>query len=164
MGYGQNLKKHLDEKGIKVSQLASITGINASTLYAIIQRDSPVRYDFALRIANVIEIPISDICKENPFQDDEIPYPPEKFENEPAFITALLADSRAGTTAKYHLKQVLKILGVEESAKVEQLITSYARLNDDGRKALFDFVNTLEKNLSDPKRVKKVAEIKNFKG
>ena len=81
MGYGTNLKKHLDDNKMSVSKLARKTGISATTLYSIISRDSAVRYDFAVRIANVLNIPISDICKENPYSDstDVLPHIPDEF-------------------------------------------------------------------------------------
>ena len=51
MGYGKNLKQVLDEKHMTVKELSRRAGISAPTLYSIIQRDSSVRYDHALRIA-----------------------------------------------------------------------------------------------------------------
>ena len=52
MGDGKNLKKYLDEKGTTVRKIAKATGISATTLYSIIQKDSNIRFDFALRLAN----------------------------------------------------------------------------------------------------------------
>ena len=49
MGDGKNLKKYLDEKGTNVRKIAKATGISATTLYSIIQKDSNIRFDFALR-------------------------------------------------------------------------------------------------------------------
>ena len=51
MGDGKNLKKYLDEKGTNVRKIAKATGISATTLYSIIQKDSNIRFDFALRLA-----------------------------------------------------------------------------------------------------------------
>ena len=50
MGDGKNLKKYLDEKGTNVRKIAKATGISATTLYSIIQKDSNIRFDFALRL------------------------------------------------------------------------------------------------------------------
>ena len=52
MGDGKNLKKYLDEKSTNVRKIAKATGISATTLYSIIQKDSNIRFDFALRLAN----------------------------------------------------------------------------------------------------------------
>ena len=48
MGDGKNLKKYLDEKGTNVRKIAKATGISATTLYSIIQKDSNIRFDFAI--------------------------------------------------------------------------------------------------------------------
>ena len=48
MGYGKNLKQALDDKGMTVRDLCRQTDISPTTIYSIIQRDSSVRYDFAL--------------------------------------------------------------------------------------------------------------------
>ena len=78
MGDGKRLKEILDEKGTNVRKLAKATFINASTLYAIIQKDSNIRFDWALRIANELDIDVHEICSATPFSgevtEDEI-YP-----------------------------------------------------------------------------------------
>ena len=62
MGDGKNLKKYLDEKGTNVRKIAKATGISATTLYSIIQKDSNIRFDFALRLANELQIDVNEIC------------------------------------------------------------------------------------------------------
>ena len=49
MGDGKKLKEILDSKNTNVRQIAKATGISATTLYSIIQKDSSIRFDFALR-------------------------------------------------------------------------------------------------------------------
>ena len=71
MGYGQNLKEILDRKGMTVKELAKKAGIAPTTIYSIIQRDTAVRFDTALRISNILDIPINSICKDNPYDDIE---------------------------------------------------------------------------------------------
>ena len=71
MGYGANLKKILDEKGITIKDLSRKTGIAATTLYSIVQRDASVRYDSAIKIAGILDIPINAICKDNPYDNDD---------------------------------------------------------------------------------------------
>ena len=67
MGYGKNLKNILDEKGMTVKELAKKAGIAPTTLYSIIQRDTAIRFDTALKISNILDIPINSICKDNPY-------------------------------------------------------------------------------------------------
>ena len=67
MGDGRKLKEILDIKGTNVRQIAKATGISATTLYSIIQKDSNIRFDFALRLANELEIDVNKICSASPF-------------------------------------------------------------------------------------------------
>ena len=47
MGDGSKLKEYLDVKGTNVRRIAKATGISATTLYSIIQKDSNIRFDYA---------------------------------------------------------------------------------------------------------------------
>jgi len=67
MGDGKKLKAILDSKGTNVRKIAKATGISATTLYSIIQKDSNIRFDFALRLANELEIDVNEICSASPF-------------------------------------------------------------------------------------------------
>jgi transcriptional regulator with XRE-family HTH domain len=56
--------------------VAKASGISASTLYSIIQKETNIRFDYALRIANELEIDVNEICSAIPFsgelKEDEI--------------------------------------------------------------------------------------------
>ena len=67
MGDCMKPKEILDSKGTNVRQIAKATGISATTLYSIIQKDSNIRFDFALRLANEFEIDVNEICSASPF-------------------------------------------------------------------------------------------------
>ena len=57
MAVGQNLKRVLTEKKIKVTELAEKTGISTNTLYAIIKRDSlNISYDNLINICEALRI------------------------------------------------------------------------------------------------------------
>ena len=71
MGYGKNLKEILDRKDMTVKELARRAGIAPTTIYSIIQRDAAIRFDTALKISNILDIPINSICKDNPYDDME---------------------------------------------------------------------------------------------
>ena len=64
MGDGKRLKEILDKQGLSVRKLAKETSISPTTLYSIIQKDTGIRYDFALRISNVLNIDVDDICSD----------------------------------------------------------------------------------------------------
>lgn len=57
MAIGKNLRKILSDKNMTVKELSRKTGITASTLYAIIQRDNlTIKPDIAQKICEVLEI------------------------------------------------------------------------------------------------------------
>lgn len=60
IGDGKKLKEILDSKGTNIRQIAKATRISATTLYSIIQKNSNIRFNFALRLANELEININD--------------------------------------------------------------------------------------------------------
>lgn len=67
MGDRKKLKEILNSKNTNVRQIAKATGISATTLYSIIQKDSNIRFDFALRLANKLGIDVNEICAASPF-------------------------------------------------------------------------------------------------
>lgn len=60
IGDGKKLKEILDSKCTNVRQIAKATRISATTLYSIIQKNSNIRFNFALRLANELEINMND--------------------------------------------------------------------------------------------------------
>ena len=73
MGYGIKLKELIEEKNLSVRQVANESGIAPTTLYSIISRDTNIRYDYALRIANILDVPVSELCNDiPPSQKDEV--------------------------------------------------------------------------------------------
>lgn len=60
VGDGKKLKEILDSKGTNIRQIAKATRISATTLYSIIQKNSNIRFNFALRLANELEINMND--------------------------------------------------------------------------------------------------------
>jgi len=69
MGDGKKLKEILDSKNTNVRQIAKAMEISATTLYSIIQKDSNIRFDFALRLAKKLEIDVNEICATSPFSN-----------------------------------------------------------------------------------------------
>ena len=73
MGDGKKLKEFIDSKGTNVRKIAKETGISATTLYTIIQKDTNIRFDFALRLANALDIDVNEICSTSPFSSKMMP-------------------------------------------------------------------------------------------
>ena len=67
MGDGKRLKEIIDAKGTNVRKVAKASGISGSTLYSIIQKDTNIRFDYALRLANEFDIDVNEICSASPF-------------------------------------------------------------------------------------------------
>lgn len=73
MGDGKKLKKFIDNKGTNVRKIAKETGISATTLYTIIQKNTNIRFDFALRLANALDIDVNKICSTSLFSGKMMP-------------------------------------------------------------------------------------------
>ncbi|MCR4647979.1 MAG: helix-turn-helix domain-containing protein [Lachnospiraceae bacterium] len=150
MGYGQNLKEILDSKDMTVKQLALKTKIAPTTLYSIIQRDAAIRFDTALKIANVLDVPVNSLCKDNPYDDMEtLPELPKIKKN--SANDAYMSD---------RTKYVLRLFDYEDLPKVDELIVDLYILDDNARKDLFDYIKMMKKNHTSPEREAEVKKIK----
>ena len=75
----EKLKKLLDDNRMSVKKLGKYTGIPPTTLYSILKRNSSIRYENAVRIANVfgiqpIEICSADVVSQELMGTEECPY------------------------------------------------------------------------------------------
>ncbi len=146
MGYGKNLKNLLDEKGMTVKELARKTGIAPTTLYSIIQRDAAIRFDTALRISNILDIPINSICKDNPYEDMEtLPKLPSDKER-------LIINMEKKAYFSDRTLKIIRNFDYTELPTVDQLIADFYVLDDTARKDVFEYLKIMKKNHSDPKR------------
>jgi len=70
MAIGKNLKKIIEDRNIKVSELSKISGIQSQTLYAIINRDNDtVKPDILRKIALAMNISVDELLGNIPFPD-----------------------------------------------------------------------------------------------
>ena len=147
MGDGKKLKEILDSKNTNVRQIAKATGISATTLYSIIQKDSNIRFDFALRLANELEIDVNEICAASPFSgaitEEEI-YP-------------TLPDGLNGALDGNRVKVYLK----NSMPDVDNLLTSFYQLDDEARK---EVVATIQFKLQYHRDAERTEQIKQIKG
>lgn len=150
MGYGKNLKDILDSKNMTVKELARKAKIAPTTLYSIIQRDTAIRYDTAFKIANILDVPVNSLCKDNPYEDGEIlPILPE-----------MVGDSSKSAFISTRTSKILKKFDFTELPMVDQLIADLYVLDDGARKELFDYVNLVKKYHTSPEREKELKSIK----
>lgn len=160
MGDGQNLKRVLDEKGMNIRKISKITGITASTLYSIVNRDSNLRYDWALRIANILNIEPEEICSNSPFSGElkkEDVYPTVK---DPK---GLLDNLRVNGYMEGSLTPLLRLYGPTAMPDVDKLLTDFYKLDDEARSEVIQFLNMKKKTHQDPKRVSDVKKIPGYK-
>ena len=157
MGYGKKLKSYLDEKGMTVKDISRLTNISPTTLYSIIQRDSDIRFDMALRISNILQIDVNEICKDNPYRDTD-----DDTEALPELLPewgGKLTKNNIKAYMKYRSLPILMLLGYDEMPNVDRLLAGYYKLTDEGRAQFFDLLDALSKRLEDPERSKKLKEI-----
>lgn len=146
MGYGKNLKDILDEKGITVKELAKKAGIAPTTLYSIIQRDTAIRFDTALKISNILDIPINSICKNNPYDSGKtLPKLPSDKE-------MLMAKLQKKAYFSDRTLKLVEMFDYTELPKVDQLIADFFVLDDVARSDLFEYIKIMKKNHSDSNR------------
>ena len=155
MGYGKNLKKILDEKGMTVKELAKKAGIAPTTLYSIIQRDTAIRFDTALKISHILNIPINSICKDNPYDTGET-LPTLPSDNERLMINLQKKAYFSDRTLK-----LIEKFDYTELPKIDQLIADFYVLDDTARSDLFEYIKIMKKNHSDSDRKKTASHLIN---
>ena len=161
MGDGKKLKEILDSKGINVRELSRMTGISHSSIYTSINRDSNIRFDYALRIANALDIDVNEICSASPFSgevtEDEI-YP-----TFPDGIHGVLENSRIKTYLIQSLSPLMHLFGSDKMPDIDNLLTSFYTLNDEARAEIIETIKIKQKFSSDPKRKEEIKNIQNWK-
>lgn len=124
MGYGKKLKEYIDKKGTNVRKIAKETGISATTLYSIIQRDTRIRLDYAIKIANVLDIDISEINDEILLPDTEM-MPPHGISNS-TYNTLLNLDKK-------------------QCQLLDEVLRNFFILDDDGREQILVLVKCMKR-------------------
>ena len=160
MGDGQKLKQLIEQRNTNVRQVAKATGISATTLYTIIQKDSNIRLDFALKLANELEIDVNEICSLVPFsgelKEDEI-YP-----ELPSNLKGALDSSRVKQYLKYSLFPLLHLYGKDSMPDLDKLLISFYQLDDEARREIMDTVQLKLQYHKDKNRAKDVNKIKGW--
>ncbi len=153
MGYGKNLQNAIKNSGMSVRHVASLAGISPDTLYSIIRRDSSVRFDHALRLSNVLGIDVTEICKDNPYQEGEVL--PEKLSE----LGGLTTHLNKASYIKSRTVPILMLFDYTEMDKTDQLLSKFYKLDDEGRETVFKVLSALELTNTDKERRKKLREI-----
>ena len=145
MGDGRKLKEYIDCKGTNVRKIAKATGISATTLYTIIQKDSNIRFE---------------ICSASPFSgtitEEEI-YP-----TLPSGLNGALDASRVKTYLKNSLYPLMHLFGKNSMPDVDNLLTSFYQLDDEARKEVVETIQFKLQYHRDPDRAEQVKQIKGW--
>ena len=160
MGDCTKLKEFIDKKNTNVRRIAKATGISATTLYSIITKDSNIRFDYALRLANELNIDVNEICSAVPFsgelKEEEI-YP-----TLPDGRHGMLDSSRVKTYLKNSLYPLMHLYGKNAMPDVDNLLTSFYQLDDEARKEVIDTIKLKLNYHKDPERAQQVKQIKGW--
>jgi len=157
MGDGRRLKEILDERNMSVRSVAKQAGISPTTLYTIVQNDTAIRFDFALRIANVLDIETSEICSKMPYEQNS---GEEVLPKLPSGLDDMMDGNRIKRYLNNSLYPLMNYFGKDNLPMVDQHLTNYYMLNDEGRKEVDQFIDSLLKIKKDPERAKDVKKIK----
>ena len=160
MGDGKKLKEFIDSKGTNVRKIAKETGISATTLYTIIQKDTNIRFDFALRLANALDIDVNEICSTSPFSGKMMPL--ETLPDFPSGINEALDSSRIKAYLKNSLYPLMALFGKNSMPDVDNLLTSFYQLDDEARQEIVETIQFKLKYHKDPERAEQVKEIKGW--
>ena len=156
MGDGKKLRETLHQKNMTVRRLSEITGIKKTTLYSIIQKDSRIKLDYAIVIANVLDLEASDISSYellNSNYDEDIETIIPKDLNDAVF------NSRAREYIKDSLCNLVKQYGPEHMKEMDGLIRAYYQLDDEGREVLEGVIKLLLVHHEDARRREELKSI-----
>lgn len=163
MGDGKRLKEILDNQQKSVRWLSKETTISPTTLYSIIQKDTGIRYDFALRISNALNVEVSDICSdkeltsENWSDDNRIELP-----ELPEGLNGILDGNRVKRYLKFSLYPLMSLFGKHNMPILDEHLTNYYQLTDEGRNDVDAFIKAQLQIKKDPDRAKEIKTIKKW--
>lgn len=130
------------------------------SFYSIIQKDSNIRFDFALRLANELEIDVNEICSASPFSgaitEEEI-YP-----TLPNGLNGALDGNRVKTYLKNSMYPLMYLFGKNSMPDVDNLLTSFYQLDDEARKEVVETIQFKLQYHRDPERAEQIKQIKGW--
>lgn len=160
MGDGKKLKEYIDQKGTNVRKVAKATGISPTTLYSIIQKDSHIRFDNALRLANHLEIDVNEICSASPFSGEITEA--EMYPTFPDGLNGALYSTRVKTYLRGSMYPLMQLFGPNTIPDVDNLLTSFYQLDDESRKEIVETVKFKLQYHRDPERTEQIKQIKKW--
>jgi len=141
MGYGENLKKALEDNQVTVYQLAKDIHVSPTTLYSAIQRDAPLSLENALKTVRVLRVKLGDICDISELENlGVLPG------SEGSTFEDIYKDPGWGYRAEIEAKVIPILLGyktVDFDRFVVPLLEKYLVLDNDGMKIALEVIEAL---------------------
>jgi hypothetical protein len=124
MGYARKLKTIADGKGIKISELARACNIPPTTLYSAIHKDTDIRLEYAMLLADALCVPLGEL-----------------YSNPPAEIVQ--SDKRFKT----------KEIDSSELTEFNKLVKEFYVLDNEARQEVFEFIKMKHRFHDDAERL-----------
>jgi len=161
MGDGKKLKEVVASKESNIRKLSKATGIKQSTLYSIVQKDSNIRYDYALRIATALDINPSEICSHVP-DDETIQDCGKTIGLDSDEMSDVLFKSRLRNYLLDSICPMIGMYGEEELSNLDDLLRAFYQLDDKARQAFIKMLSVMVGFYEDPQRTKDISKIKGW--
>ena len=126
----------------------------------LIQKDTKIRFDFGLRLANALDVDVNEICSAIPFSGDvsvEDFYPAL-----PSGLNETLDTNRIKTYLTNSLYPLMHLFGKESMPDVDRLLTYFYQLDDEARREVVETIQFKLKYHKDAERAKQVKQIKRW--
>ena len=152
MGDGAKLKQILKEKNTNVRKLAMAIGVSPTTLYSIVQKDSKLRLELAMLIANELDVNVEDICS-----SVRVLLPRQ------VKISEAYQESEDNLMTHFHkcnIERMLEMFGDDQLSMVTDLLRQYYALDDVARHDLLLFLKSMQVNHCDKSRYKNLEDMK----
>ena len=152
MGDGAKLKQILKEKNTNVRKLAIAIGASPTTLYSIVQKDSKLRLELAMLIADELDIDVEDICSSvRVLIPKQVRIADAYQEAENNFMTHFY---------KCNIERMLELFGDDQLSMVTDLLRQYYVLDDVARQDLLLLLKGMHINHCDANRDKHIEELR----
>ena len=129
-------------------------GVNANTIHTSIRRDSSMRYDLALRLSHLLGIDIKLICRENPYSQTKT----DSLSETDGLLSALNTNS----ALKNRMFQILNLYSYSDYPLLDQLLTQFYILDEEGRRQVLDNLEVQMKRHTDSKYEKQLKQIQHI--
>ena len=131
------------------------TGISPTTLYSIINKDSDIRLDMALLLADELKVDVGEICDAKDLIEGD--YLTGK--NLPGGINSEVVKRYL----KNRIEPLVSLYGEKNMYLMDEVLRSFYQLDDGGRDDVLKIVKILTERHLDEKRVEEIKDLRKRK-